>query len=62
MEAKEEIQKLKKKCEDCDQEISRLKGELKRMSGDYGRIAGRSKLVSITMYVMWQQTLIWTLV
>ncbi|KAL4226414.1 hypothetical protein ACF0H5_014397 [Mactra antiquata] len=46
MEAKEEIQKLKKRCEDCDHEISRLKGELKRMSGDYGRIAGRSKLIS----------------
>ncbi|XP_045166348.2 sarcolemmal membrane-associated protein-like isoform X3 [Mercenaria mercenaria] len=45
-EAKEEIKKLKKKCEDCDQEILRLKTELKRMSGDYGRIAGRSKIIS----------------
>lgn len=43
--AKEEITQLKKRCEDCDHEITRLKGELKRLSGDYGRIVGRSKLV-----------------
>ena len=44
--AKEEIVVLKKKCEDCDQEITRLKSDLKRMSGDYGKIATRSRIVS----------------
>lgn len=47
MKAKEEITQLKKRCEDCDHEITRLKGELKQLSGDYGRIANRSKLVSV---------------
>lgn len=44
--AKEEIVTLKKKCEDCDQEITRLKSDLKRMSGDYGKIATRSRIIS----------------
>ncbi|XP_060563092.1 myosin-15-like isoform X2 [Ruditapes philippinarum] len=45
-EAKEEIKKLNKKCEECDQEITRLKTELKKISGSYGRIASRSKIIS----------------
>ncbi len=43
--AREEIVVLKKKCDDCDKEIAKQKAELKRLSGDYGRIANRSKLV-----------------
>ncbi|KAH3816090.1 hypothetical protein DPMN_117598, partial [Dreissena polymorpha] len=44
LKSQEEITLLKQRCEECDKEITRLKSELKRMSGDYGRIAGRSKL------------------
>ncbi|XP_052283993.1 sarcolemmal membrane-associated protein-like isoform X3 [Dreissena polymorpha] len=46
LKSQEEITLLKQRCEECDKEITRLKSELKRMSGDYGRIAGRSKLIS----------------
>ncbi|WAR25741.1 SLMAP-like protein [Mya arenaria] len=42
--AQEEISRLKKRCEDCDREITNLKGELKRVTGNYQRIATRSKL------------------
>ena len=44
--AKEEIVMLQKKCDDYDQEITRLKSDLKKMSGDYGKIATRSRIVS----------------
>ncbi|XP_052779664.1 sarcolemmal membrane-associated protein-like isoform X2 [Mya arenaria] len=44
--AQEEISRLKKRCEDCDREITNLKGELKRVTGNYQRIATRSKLIS----------------
>ena len=51
--AKEEISTLKKKCEDCEQEITRLKSDLQRLSGDYGRVATRSRIVSITLSSCW---------
>ena len=44
--AKEKIIMLQKKCDECDQEITRLKSDLKKMSGDYGKIATRSRIVS----------------
>ena len=49
--AKEEIKTLKKKCDECDQEITRLKSDLKKMSGDYGKIATRSRIVSTHVLV-----------
>ena len=47
--AKEEIVMLQKKCDECDQEITRLKSDLKKMSGDYGKIATRSRIVSMCL-------------